>query len=184
MMDLVMDIRNDAGAQTFSCTHEGVCDNKFLVEFTDFLSSSFEQVMTTQEFKVVLFCSNELLQNIGFYSAEKEYSGEAASGKGKFRLSGDSSSITMTSENRVTKEQLERIILSLDLYNSLGPDELKALYKQKLKDASPTDSKGGGIGFIEIIRKSKSQIVYSSRSDESNLFLTLKIQLIRTKNDD
>ena len=180
MNDLVMDIRDDVGAQAFSFTYEGVCDNNFLVTFTDFLSSSFERVMTPQEFKTVLFCSNELLQNIGFYSAEKEHSGEIASGKGRFSIRGDESAITLISENLVAEDQLQKITPKLDLYNSLNPEDLKALYQQKLKDASPDDSRGGGIGFIEMIRKSKSTISYTTRNENERLIFILQIILRRT----
>ena len=134
---------------------------------------------------MVLFCSNELLQNMGFYSAEKELSEENnAAGIGKFFLTGDGSEITMTSENLVTGEQFQKLSAKIDTYNSLNADELKVLHKQKLKDESPEDSKGGGIGFIEIIRKSKNQLVYSTRIEENKQFLILQIKLRRMRNVD
>lgn len=185
MSNLLMDVGNETGQKTFSFLYEGVCDNKFLITYTDFLSGSFEQVMTPQEFKVVLFCSNELLQNIGFYSTEREPAGEeTAAGKGKFSLAGNESEITLTSENSVTPEQFQKISARLDNYNSLNADDLKALYKQKLKDESPDDSKGGGIGFLEIIRKSKNPLTYSVRKEENKLHLILQTKLRRISNVD
>ncbi|MBK6681523.1 MAG: hypothetical protein IPG53_16695 [Ignavibacteriales bacterium] len=52
-----------------------------------------------------------------------------------------------------------KMTAKLDLYNALSQEELKTLYKQKLKEESPEDSKGGGIGFIEILRKSKNPVI-------------------------
>lgn len=180
-----MDVGNESGQKTFSLSYEGVCDNESLVAFTEFLSGSFEQIMTHQEFKTVLFCSNELLQNIGFYSIERESAGEeTAAGKGKFSLAGNESEIALTSENSVTPEQFQKISAKLDNYNSLNAEDLKALYKQKLKDESPDDSKGGGIGFLEIIRKSKNPLTYSVRKEEDKLVLILKTKLRRISNVD
>jgi hypothetical protein len=185
MNNLLMNISSETGAQTFSFSYEGVCDNEFLIAFTEFLSGSFAQIMTPHEFKVVLFCSNELLQNMGFYSADRDPSGEEyAAGKGKFLLAGNESEITLTSENCVTPEQLQKISAKLDYYNSLNTEDLKTLYKQKLKDESPDDSKGGGIGFLEIIRKSKNPLTYSVRTEEDKLRLILKTKLRRISNVD
>jgi len=185
MNNFMMNVGKEPGARTFSISYEGVCDNDSLIAFTDFLSESFEQVMSHQEFKTVLFCSNELLQNIGFYSAEREAASEGHSaGKGKFLLSGNDSEITLTSENIVTPDQFEKISAKLNQFNSLDPEELKTLYKQKLKDESADDSKGGGIGFLEILRKSKSPITYSTRTEENKLRLIIKTKLRRTNDVD
>ncbi len=185
MNNLLMNVDKESGSRTFSFSYEGVCDNQSLIAFTDSLSESFEQIMSHQEFKTVLFCSNELLQNIGFYSANRDSAGEEnAAGIGKFFLAGNESEITLTSENSVTPEQLEKISARLDQYNSLGAEELKALYKQRLKDESPDDSKGGGIGFIEIIRKSKNPLTYSTRTEENKLLLIIQTKLRRTSNVD
>lgn len=185
MNNLVMNVGTENDNKTFSVSYEGVCDNKSLIAFTDLLTDSFEQVMTHQEFKTVLFCSNEMLQNIGFYSADREPAAEENSaGKGKFLLTGNESEIVLTSENCVTPDQLEKISAKLEQYNSLSPEDLKALYKQMLKDDSPDDSKGGGIGFIEILRKSKNPLAYSSRTEENKLLLTIQTKLRRTSNVD
>lgn len=175
----------DSGSRGFSYSYEGVCDNNAMVSFTEYLTASFDPVMSPQEFKTVLFCSNELLQNMGFYSAETETAiNQNPVGKGKFNLSVSDTVITMISENRVVADQFEILSKKLDQYNSLSSDELKALYKQKLREESPADSKGGGIGFIEIARKSKNKIHYSINKDNSHLLLKLQITLTRIKTDE
>ena len=46
MNNLLMNVRDEAGMQIFSFSYEGICDNKFLVTFTEFLSASFDRIMT------------------------------------------------------------------------------------------------------------------------------------------
>lgn len=175
------EITNETGTPVFSYSYEGVCDNGFLIRFTEHLSSVFDTVMTPQEFKVVLFCSNELLQNIGFYSIVRSTDGKSyAGGIGKFSLDGSAEKITISSENAVSREQANKMTSKLDSYNALNSDELKAVYKQKLREESPDDSKGGGIGLIEILRKSKNPVLYSVIEKDNSIFLKLTITVRRT----
>ncbi|MBI2418901.1 MAG: hypothetical protein HYV28_13565 [Ignavibacteriales bacterium] len=164
----------------FNYEYAGVCDNKFLVTFTEYLSANFELVMSPKEFKTVLFCANEMLQNIGFYSFEREaLSDSKDTGKGKFSLKCTGSEIVIYSENQIDPEQHERLAAKLQMYNALNADELKALYKQMIKTESPEDSKGGGIGFIEMIRKSKNPIIYMIRKAENTTYISFQITIRR-----
>ncbi len=185
MISPEMSIWSESGTTLFTYSYEGICNNQFMIAFTDYLSGAYEAVMTPQEFKTVLFCANELLQNIGFYSAEQVMTQEnTLSGKGAFSITGNPSEIILSAENLTTPEQIAKIAETLNTYNSLNNDDLKALYKQKLREESPEDSKGGGIGFIEMIRKSKHPILYTERQEHQNLFITLTIRLQRANNHD
>ena len=46
--------------------------------------------------------------------------------------------------------------------------------KQKLREESPEDSKGGGIGLIEILRKSRNPVLYSIFEKNNSIFIKLK----------
>lgn len=183
MISEKINYKNESGFSDLTYSYVGVCDNKLLVNFTDLLTGSYSLAMTQQEFKIVLFCANELLQNVGFYSAETELTSDNISaGKGKFYLKSDESEITITTENQISKEGLEKLAARLDMYNSLNTDELKSLYKQMLKVESPGDSKGGGIGLLEIIRKAKSPILYSSREESNKMYIKLQLKMRRIRN--
>ncbi|NUN07750.1 MAG: hypothetical protein HUU54_01080 [Ignavibacteriaceae bacterium] len=161
--------------------YEGICDNKLLVKFTEHLLNSFEQVLTPQELKIVMFCSNELLQNMGFYSAEREeLDDKVAVGKGSYRLAINDSEILLTSVNMILPQQLDKLTEKINYYNSLNAEELKALYKQKLRTESPEDSKGGGIGILEIIRKTKNPVRFTINYQENKIYVTLQAIIRRT----
>lgn len=178
-----VEINNRTATPLFSYSYEGVCDNSFLTRFTEHLSSVFETIMTPREFKIVLFCSNELIQNIGFYSMIRDAneSGNAA-GIGKFSILGTAEKIIISSENAVTRDQANKITANLHYCNSLNPTELKILYKQKLREESPEDSKGGGIGLIEILRKSRNPVLYSIFEKNNSIFIKLVITVWRNEN--
>lgn len=179
-----VEIAEETETPAFSFFYEGVCNNNVLIEFTEYMSRVYESFMTLGEFKIVLFCSNELLQNIGFYSIIRDDSDKStASGIGKFSIRGDVEKIIITSENAVSPEQVEKITARLESYNCLDPEELKYLYKQMLKVDSPEDSKGGGIGLIEILRKSKNPVKYSVFEKENITYINLIITIWRKVNN-
>lgn len=183
MITEIIGNKNNSGFSDLTYSYEGVCDNNLLVSFTELLTGTYPIAMTMQEYKIVLFCANELLQNIGFYSFEKELTPDnILAGKGKFTLKSNESEIVITTDNQISEGGFEKLATRLDMYNSLNPDELKLLYKQMLKAESPDDSKGGGIGLIEIIRKAKSPILYSRRDAENKNFVNLQLKMRRIKN--
>lgn len=55
--------------------------------------------------------------------------------------------------NVVQQADADRLVDNLAHLKSLSPDELKALYRQTLRDDPPKGSKGAGVGFIEIARR-------------------------------
>lgn len=60
--------------------------------------------------------------------------------------------------------------------NSLDKESLKNLYKEKLKGPRPEESKGAGLGFIEIARKSNQPIEYHFHDlDKQHTFFTIKV---------
>ena len=59
---------------------------------------------------------------------------------------------------------------------ALSPDELKALYRQKLKEDPDVDSKGATLGLIEIARRASAPIEYDFfEIDTQTTFYGLKV---------
>lgn len=56
--------------------------------------------------------------------------------------------------NLVKKKDVPRLETDLFRIQSMDKDALKILYKQILKDEVPEHSKGAGVGFVDIARKS------------------------------
>jgi serine phosphatase RsbU (regulator of sigma subunit)/HAMP domain-containing protein len=141
------------------------------------LSEKIEKIMLDKFNKKIArtinFCGNELMQNINFYSEEK-----LISGIGQYSIEYEQSQnwIVLISKNISTPEKINKFIERIDKYNSLNKDELKVLYKEKLKSETHVGSKGGGIGVLQILRKTKNKINYIVNKKNDNLSLiTLKI---------
>lgn len=63
--------------------------------------------------------------------------------------------------NMVLSNDVDRLRGHLDQIKKLDQTELKALYKEILKDEVPEGSKGAGVGFVDIARRAKGDFDYT-----------------------
>ena len=63
----------------------------------------------------------------------------------------------------------------LDEINSLNEDELKTLYKQKLRENPQSETGGAGLGFIEMRRQSTTQFEYDFIEKENDCYYFILI---------
>ncbi len=110
----------------------------------------------------------ENAQNIIHYSAEESY-GIITVGRGDdhyFVLSG----------NMVENEKVERLRGKLTKLKKMDKNQLKAYYKERRKKGPDESSKGGGLGFIEMARKSSRPIDFHFKKiDEKVSFFSVSI---------
>ena len=62
--------------------------------------------------------------------------------------------------NVVPRESVESLSKRLTKINQLSKDELKSLYLETLTDGKRSSKGGGGLGFLEIARKSKRKLEF------------------------
>ena len=108
----------------------------------------------------------EQMNNMLMYSAEKkqfETTEEIIeSPKGTFILGKDGKTYFIQTGNVMKNESVELVKNRIDYLNTLDKQELRKFYKEqsRLSDDNP-ESKGSGLGFIEIARRISSKIEYS-----------------------
>lgn len=73
----------------------------------------------------------------------------------------------------------------LDNINEMSKDELKAFYKQVLNNGEMSDKGGGGLGMIDIARKSGQKLDYNFMPvDDRTSFFTLNINISLQKKEE
>ena len=76
--------------------------------------------------------------------------------------------------NMINREDATRLEDNLRHIQSLDAEGLKYLYKKTMREETPEHSKGAGLGFIDIARKSKNNFIYDFLSiDKSISFFTI-----------
>ncbi len=102
----------------------------------------------------------ELIQNIMNYSINRTKDSDNGSGTCFVIHKKESKKFKVCSGNLVSAEQASKIKEKIDKINSLDEVELKAYYKETRRSGKDTHDKGGGLGFIEIARKSSGKLHY------------------------
>ena len=75
---------------------------------------------------------------------------------------------------------MEDVTSKIDYINSLNRDELKAYYKEILNNGELSEKGGGGLGLIDIAKKSRNKLQYSFREiDEDYSFFTLTVKILK-----
>ena len=108
----------------------------------------------------------EQINNMMMYSAEKEQKKDTESNitelsKGHLTLGTQGTSYFIQSGNPVTNNSAGILKTRIDHLNTLDKKELRQYYMERMKAENDNpESKGAGIGLIEIARRSSSPIEY------------------------
>ena len=111
----------------------------------------------------------EQAQNIIRYSSQKTR--VAGDSVGTIAISYIDDTFLIEAVNQISSTQksaLEKTLLELSLKDQ---KDLRRLYRQRLKDGPPEDSKGAGLGFIEMARRVKRFEFDFNDSDDNPMFV-------------
>ena len=80
--------------------------------------------------------------------------------------------------NYIKNENADKLKSRLEKINSLDPEELKAYYKEVLNNGMMSEKGGGGLGMIDIARKSGQKLDYDFQKIDSEFsFYSLNINI-------
>ena len=125
----------------------------------------------------------EQMQNIIRYSAEK-LSVDPPDGSihplaeirhGILTIGKEGTDYVVCAGNLVERDDVQRLHARLSRIREMNREELKALYKEKLRAEPEEGSKGAGLGFMEIARRASKPIEFDfSDIDDDYVFFALK----------
>ena len=127
----------------------------------------------------------EQMNNIFHYSTEKHHFGSADMGKefdagsGIFILGSEGKEYFIQTGNMMKMSQKAVIQNRIDYLNTLDKAGLRKYYKERIRaDNDNPESKGAGLGFIEIARRASSKIDYSFTDiDGENTFFSMRVSI-------
>ena len=121
----------------------------------------------------------EQMQNILNYSAERIPNSEAVDNElrvGVVVIGHEKNGYFILCGNKVCKEDIADLTDKLELIRGMNKEELKALYKERRRMDPAPNSKGAGLGLIEMARKGTEPIEYSFLPiDEDHSFFTIRV---------
>lgn len=125
----------------------------------------------------------EQMQNILNYSADGAVFSSQSNGKecrvasGIFILGVQDKQYFIQCANKMKDEQIDAIRERIDYLNTLNKPELRKYYKEQLKAENQNpESRGAGLGLIEIARRASSKLEYDFvPMEEGYSFFTLYV---------
>jgi len=105
----------------------------------------------------------EMSQNIMHYSSDtltpREQS-ENQMRRGSFCIGMRGDSFFLLCANPVDSDNVERIRTRLEPLHTMTMEEIKSAYKKALREETPADSKGAGLGFLTMARDASEPLEF------------------------
>lgn len=102
--------------------------------------------------------------------------GEFGSKFGIIVISREDGEYRISTGNFVTQDKVDVLKNKIDKINSMGKEELKDMYKFILNHQRLSEKGGGGLGLVDIARKTGSELVYNfEKYDDTYYFFNLDV---------
>jgi hypothetical protein len=123
----------------------------------------------------------EMTQNLLHYSALRVSSNGKSVGVGAVFLIRTSYGYGIVTANFISEKQKQFLEKKCNMVNSLNREDLKEFYLKKRREVAETDSKGAGLGFIDIVRRSGEPVEFMFEPIDQDSYLFFLCSKILTE---
>lgn len=181
MLERLYQFKSDLDEQGIFFCFSGPISQTLLMEVGDTLRNKMAREKTSPSIILKVFAMFvEQAQNIIHYSAEEVASHESDDGlrNGIIVVGYDNVHHYVLCGNMVENADVSILSEQLDKLQIMDKEQLKAYYKEQRRKAPHEKSKGAGLGFIELARRSVTPIQFDFRKiDENQSFFSLKTEI-------
>jgi hypothetical protein len=132
--------------------------NSVLKIMEERLNRTEEDLKTKKKvYNVLVECLQNLCHHVEESGAEESYNNKTAI----LMIYLNDTTYNVLTGNYISNKNVEHLKNWLDQINSVSKDELRELYKKILNNEQFSEKGGGGLGFIDIARKSGEKLNYN-----------------------
>ena len=145
---------------------------------------NFEEKSRTKKkvYNVLVECLQNLYHHVDEVTAVDDRTKRARTAI--FMIGKDDENYNIMTGNYILSENIVPLTTKMDKVNSMSVDELKILYKEILNNDQYSAKGGGGLGLVDIARRTGQKLGYSFKEiDDEYSFFSLDIK-VRHKLDD
>jgi len=171
--EIIHDIFNKLSKDSISFIYQGNFTNQVLGMATDLLKNHLEKKMNLISLRNKLsFLMIESFQNIVRYADSHRHTETKELTHEIFLTRNIDDTFYIITSNLIENEKIGYVKEKLYEVNNLSEDELKTLYIKILKNRKISEKGGAGLGFIEMVRKTKGKIEFDfvPLNDEVSFF--------------
>ncbi|WKZ66412.1 MAG: SiaB family protein kinase [Flavobacteriales bacterium] len=129
-------------------------------------------------FNVVVECLQNLYHHNGHLRLDDGAVHTTKEPHGVVMIARTESGYSVLTGNFMAGSEVEQLKGHLDRINSLNPDDLREWYRAKLADGTYSSAGGGGLGMIDIARRSGGKLEYAFVPyDKDSAFFSLNVNV-------
>tara|TARA_B100000965_G_C19542364_1_gene736187 strand:+ start:238 stop:798 length:561 start_codon:yes stop_codon:yes gene_type:complete len=162
---------------------KGSITSELLTSVFQIMESKMEDLQDTPKirkrvFNVLVECLQNLYHHIDDFEVHGSPEQLSQRKSAIFSISRTEEFYNIVTGNFIYPENVEDISEKIDHINSLNKDELKKFYKETLNNGTMSKKGGGGLGLIDIARRSGEKLQYKIREiDKDYSFFTLTVKI-------
>ena len=165
---------------------KGVITSELLSSILSIMEAKLENLDEAPRIKKKVFnVLVECLQNLYHHIDDNHETNDVVPGLNRsaiFMISRNLDSYSILTGNFINQEHVDSLKQRIDSINNMTRDELKAYYKSVLSNGEMSAKGGGGLGMIDIAKKSGQKLEYSFMPvDDVNSFFSLNVKIAPNK---
>ena len=181
MVDRIFDLYDDLEKQRIMLSFKGDLSTDLITALLGLVEKKMDVFETDQRiqkrvFNVVMEC----LQNLFHHNSRIAVGNDNAQNEphGVVMIAHDETGYSILTGNYMAKREVNDLKTHLDLVNGCEPQQLRDLYKTTLANGKFSRAGGGGLGLIDIARKSGQKLEYGFVPlDNENTFFSLNVNV-------
>lgn len=181
MMLDIYDFYNRMERNNIMLSFKGDITSELLTSILQIMESKLENLQEEPKIKKKVYnVLVECLQNL-YHHMDEQQSSSSHIRAAIFMIGKVDSQYNIITGNYIVNNNVSPLKAKLDHINTLNKDELKDYYKQVLDNGMMSDKGGGGLGMIDIARKTGQKLNYNFMPVNDQLsFFTLNIKIAQS----
>lgn len=179
MLDRVFDLYDELEKQRIMLSFKGNLSPELITALLGLVERKMELIETDARMRKRVFnVAMECLQNLYHHNAGSVLPVSTDERQGVIMIAHGEKGYSVLTGNFMASDEVHTLKAHLDRVNGCEPDELRDLYKETLNDGRFGKAGGGGLGLIDIARKSGRKLEYGFVPlDEANAFFSLNVNV-------
>ena len=178
-MDNIHDFYNKMEKGNIMLSFKGEVTSDLLTSILQIMESKMETLEEPPKIKKKVYnILVECLQNLYHHLDDDDFKTKINEKSALFMIRKEEGEYSIMTGNFIASENVDMMKTRLDRINEMDKDELKVYYKEVLNNGEMSAKGGGGLGMIDIARKSGKKLEYNfAPIDDSYSFFSLNIKV-------
>ena len=178
-MESIHDFYNQMEKANVMLSFKGEVTSDLLTSILQIMESKMETIEEPPRIKKKVYqILVECLQNLYHHLDDNDFKTKINEKTALFMIKKEDGEYSIMTGNFISNNNVDLMKVSLDRINGMDKAELKDYYKEVLNNGEMSAKGGGGLGIIDIARKSGKKLDYTfNKIDDEYSFFSLHIKV-------